>query len=344
MQTDGFTEDTIRRIVERRERTILDPVIDRWRFRKRRFVASSPREIQAAVDGLRNHAVHYDGFADSLGDTDSVETLRQLMMFRALGPHRFALPLSMAVDEAYRRAAEMRIGASEREFPPFEVATYRVPSFYGQPIEFEAWLGNVVNSFGFEQYFYRSSTANIRPRIDDVVIDAGAGFGDTALAFAAAVGPGGKVYSFDPMPAHQEVFGANAARNPALAPRIEFVGRALGDIADRNLRFKLQGAGSRFSNDGDVVVATETIDRFVENTGLDRVDFIKMDIEGAEQMALAGARNTIARFRPRLAISIYHSLGDLLAIPELVKSLNPGYRLHLGHYSNHLEETILYAA
>lgn len=344
MRTDGFTEDTIRRIAERSERTILDPIVDRWRFRDRRFVPSDPREIRAAVDDLRKHRVRYDGFAASLDDAESIETLRQLMMFRALGPHRFALPLSMAVDEAYRRAAEMRIGASEREFPPFEVATYRVPSFYGQPIEFEAWLGNVVNSFGFEQYFYRSTSANIRPSLDDVVIDAGAGFGDTALAFAAAVGPGGKVYSFDPMPAHQEVFVANAARNPVLAPRMEFVGRALGDNADRTLRFKLQGAGSRFSNDGDVDVATETIDRFVDKGRLTRVDFIKMDIEGAEQMALAGARNTIARFKPKLAISIYHSLADLLAIPELVKSLNPGYRLHLGHYSNHLEETILYAA
>lgn len=344
MQADNFTEETIHRIDARRDRTIANPVIDRWRFRERQFAPSTAASIDAAVGDLRRYASQYNELAASLSDEASVETLRQLMMFRALGPHRIALPLSFEVEDAYRQSEAMRIGSSARKFPPFDFATYRVSSFFGQPIELEAWLGNIVCSFVFEQYFYNRSETSIRPDTNDIVIDAGACFGDTALAFAAASGKGGKIYSFDPTPAHQETFLANVERNPSLSPRIELVGRALSDVADQSLRFKVQGAGSRFSTEGDLIVSTETIDRFVEQRGLSRVDFIKMDIEGAERSALVGARRTIERFRPKLAISVYHSIEDILTIPNLLRAMNPRYKLFLGHYTNHLEETILYAA
>ncbi|HOQ45190.1 MAG TPA: FkbM family methyltransferase [Bryobacteraceae bacterium] len=73
-----------------------------------------------------------------------------------------------------------------------------------------------------------------------------------------------------------------------------------------------------------------TIDKLVEELKLERVDYIKMDIEGAEQRALAGARNTIARFRPRLAISAYHLPDDPEKIPEAVFRAWSGYRMECG--------------
>ncbi len=77
-------------------------------------------------------------------------------------------------------------------------------------------------------------------------------------------------------------------------------------------------------------VELTTIDKLVRELALDRVDFIKMDIEGAEQRALAGARETLARFRPRLAISAYHMEDDPKRIPELVRAAWPGYRMECG--------------
>ena len=61
--------------------------------------------------------------------------------------------------------------------------------------------------------------------------------------------------------------------------------------------------------------------------GLDRVDFIKMDIEGAERHAVAGARQTIARFAPRMALSVYHRPDDPEVIRELVLSARPTYQM-----------------
>jgi hypothetical protein len=108
------------------------------------------------------------------------------------------------------------------------------------------------------------------------------------------------------------------------------------------LAFTAAGAGARTSETGTLRVKTVTIDSMIENGILPRVDFVKMDIEGAESAALTGAANSIHRFKPQLAISVYHSLDDLLRIPLQVKALCPDYRLYLAHYTAHAEETVLY--
>jgi hypothetical protein len=69
-----------------------------------------------------------------------------------------------------------------------------------------------------------------------------------------------------------------------------------------------------------------------------------MDIEGSESDALAGAYDSIARYRPMLAVCVYHKPADLWEIPLAIKRRFPFYRLYLGHYSLHGEETVLYCA
>ena len=77
-------------------------------------------------------------------------------------------------------------------------------------------------------------------------------------------------------------------------------------------------------------VPLTTIDKIVAELGLARVDFIKMDIEGAEREALDGARRTIAAYKPRLAIATEHLPGDPEQIPVLVHGLWSGYRMQCG--------------
>jgi FkbM family methyltransferase len=72
------------------------------------------------------------------------------------------------------------------------------------------------------------------------------------------------------------------------------------------------------------------IDKLVSELNLSQVNFIKMDIEGAEQRALRGAQATIARFHPRMALSAYHTPGDPERIPELVRQAWTGYRMECG--------------
>jgi FkbM family methyltransferase len=80
---------------------------------------------------------------------------------------------------------------------------------------------------------------------------------------------------------------------------------------------------------GAVRVPLTTIDQLTRELNLPRVDFIKMDIEGAEQKAIAGARQTIARYRPRMALCIYHLELDPVMIPKLVREIVPDYRMQV---------------
>ena len=94
---------------------------------------------------------------------------------------------------------------------------------------------------------------------------------------------------------------------------------------------------------GEFSVKTLSIDDLVAQNGLDRVDFIKLDIEGAELRTLKGAEHTLNRFHPLLAISLYHSLDDFVDIPAFIRGLDFTYEFFLDHFTIHREETVLFA-
>lgn len=83
-----------------------------------------------------------------------------------------------------------------------------------------------------------------------------------------------------------------------------------------------------------------SIDEFYKD---ERIDFIKMDIEGAEGFALRGGADTIRRDRPVLAICIYHSPEDFVGIPIYLKNLLENYTFSILHHTNEYVESILYA-
>ena len=74
-----------------------------------------------------------------------------------------------------------------------------------------------------------------------------------------------------------------------------------------------------------VTVSLVTIDSLAASLALERIDVIKMDIEGAERPAIAGATRTLARFHPRLAIAMEHLPDDPITIPAAINSLGLGY-------------------
>lgn len=80
----------------------------------------------------------------------------------------------------------------------------------------------------------------------------------------------------------------------------------------------------------------------IDDIDFERVDFIKLDIEGAERNCLEGARKTIEKYHPRLAICAYHLQDDLLVLYEFIKSLHGSYDIKLRHYKDSSGDTILY--
>ena len=91
---------------------------------------------------------------------------------------------------------------------------------------------------------------------------------------------------------------------------------------------------------GTEKVPADSIDHVLNG---ERATFIKMDIEGSEYQALLGAEQTIKKYHPRLAISLYHKPEDVLEIPYLIHKMNPDYRFIIRHYASNMTETVLYA-
>lgn len=177
----------------------------------------------------------------------------------------------------------------------------------------------------------------------DVVIDAGGCWGDTALYFAAR--GAAQVYVYEFIPSNIKIFEQNLALNPQLAERIKLVEKPVWENSEVDLSFEDHGPASRVAAAGvySGTIQTLSIDDLVKQRGLRKVDFIKMDIEGAEFQALKGAAETIRVHKPKLAISVYHQADDLIVIPAYIQSLNPDYEFHLDYYTVVGDEIMLYA-
>ena len=94
-------------------------------------------------------------------------------------------------------------------------------------------------------------------------------------------------------------------------------------------------------NDSEIIIPALPIDEVIDLS--DRVTMIKMDIEGSELEALKGAKETIQRDKPKLAICIYHKPEDMWEIPLYIKELVPEYRLYIRHHTAAQADTVLYA-
>lgn len=97
----------------------------------------------------------------------------------------------------------------------------------------------------------------------------------------------------------------------------------------------------RMNEDGEKSVELSTLDILCKKHGF-TPSYVKFDIEGAELEALKGAQEIINTFRPRLAVSIYHSDRDMVEIIREIKSRHPFYSFYIRHYSGFFAETVLY--
>ena len=103
------------------------------------------------------------------------------------------------------------------------------------------------------------------------------------------------------------------------------------------------GLGSKIVDSYDKDDADEiksvSIDEFLN----EKVSFLKADIESYEYKMLLGAKKTIKKYNPKLAICIYHNVVDFYQIPLLIKKICPNYCISIRHYTNRLSDTVLYA-
>ena len=288
-------------------------------------------------------------FYDLLEDEVSKDLLLQLVAFRLLGLTKVKLPLN--TPDFWNGIKEIEALADQNNYLQTSFMNWRLPlidiTSKGIPVQFYFLPGGVYIDFFAKQYQFNNGSKIIKAEKGDYVIDAGGCWGDTALYFSWEVGASGKVFTFEFIPSNIEIFSKNLSLNPDLEKRVTLINRPVWENSNETMYYIDNGPGSRVfmeeEESFDGKSSSLSIDDLVAMHSIPRVDFIKMDIEGAEPYALRGAVETIRKFKPKLAIAIYHSLEDFVNIPKFVHDLGLGYELHLAHCSIHQEESILFA-
>ena len=142
-------------------------------------------------------------------------------------------------------------------------------------------------------------------RSGDNCLDVGANVGGVALALAKQVGPTGQVHCFEPGPPFAERLRRNLEINPNLARRVSVHEVGLSNEAG-TLRWSQDPEhpwnGGFVPRDVILDLPVKTLDEFVRENRIDRVDFIKIDTEGMELEVLVGGRDTLLSHRPVLVL------------------------------------------
>ncbi|MDR3128914.1 MAG: FkbM family methyltransferase [Tannerellaceae bacterium] len=182
-------------------------------------------------------------------------------------------------------------------------------------------------------YGYEDGAFDVTVKKGDVVIDAGAWIGDFS-AYSAV--KGATSYAFEPI---KQTFQTLCKTAEFYAGSIHSVQKGLGEKT-QELTITI-GEGLNVGN--SIIMKQEhhvnaekisitTLDQFVAENNLTKIDFIKADIEGAERDMLRGASHVLKTFAPKLAICTYHLPDDPYILKQIILDANPNYTVvHLRH-------------
>lgn len=183
------------------------------------------------------------------------------------------------------------------------------------------------------------------PKKNDIVLSAGAYYGETTIWFANKVGQDGKIYAFEPSETALKKLRENIDKN--YITNVAVIPKGVYSVTG-NQAFLLQDKTHDDANKivaigGNSNIETIKIDEFISENGIDRINFLKLDIEGAEYEALCGAKQTIKKYKPKIAVCIYHKPEDLWNIILLLHNIVPDYKFSIAHKSPGFGETVLFA-
>ena len=181
-----------------------------------------------------------------------------------------------------------------------------------------------------KQYFEPFLNLNVN---GESFVDVGGFDGNTTLSFIKRCPNYEKIYFFEPEPHIMEIAKKKLSGNK----RIEYCQFAASNKKGI-LHFNSNNSASSVSDNGEIEIQAIKIDDIVNS----KVTFIKMDIEGSESVAIEGAKETILRYHPRLAICVYHKGTDYIEIPKHVLAIRNDYNIYLRHYTEGVTETVMF--
>ena len=201
-------------------------------------------------------------------------------------------------------------------------------------------LAKLLVSLRARQYF---DCPGMKTTTDEIFVDAGVLDGTSTLNFIKwANGNYKHAYLFEP-----NVEALDVIRKNLYLERFTLFSKGLWH-RETNLGFVTHSNSSESFSVFEVDTKEDNKDTVpvttLDNTLLDTpVTFIKMDIEGSELNALRGSEALICKYRPKLAVCIYHKPEDVIDIPKFILDCYSGYKFYVRHYALAEYETVLYA-
>lgn len=194
--------------------------------------------------------------------------------------------------------------------------------------DIEALAGFVENQKN--QYFENFLEIGNKPLS---FLDVGGFDGETTSDFLKIANEGSKSVILEPEPQNYEICKDKFINNPAVT--VICVGAG---SEEKLVRFNANGSESVISEEGNLEIKIIEIDKLQQGP----FDLIKMDIEGQELEAISGAKQTISKYSPKLAICVYHKPEHFWEIPLAILSINQKYRIFLRNYTETIYETVMY--
>ncbi|HEY0412875.1 MAG TPA: FkbM family methyltransferase [Allosphingosinicella sp.] len=160
-----------------------------------------------------------------------------------------------------------------------------------------------------ERWVLENYTQAYTPSSGDTLVDVGAGVGEEALVFSRLVGPSGRVFAIE---AHPETF-ACLQRSLARSGRDNVTALHCA-MADRDGELGMSDRSAHLTNsvllpgESASTVPARSLDSLVRELGLERIDYLRMNIEGAERLAIAGMAESVGKIR-----NIFISCHDFVA-------------------------------
>jgi FkbM family methyltransferase len=195
-------------------------------------------------------------------------------------------------------------------------------------------VGGMLYAYGCLDYWYELAIQHMLAP-GSYCFDIGAHIGYYSLRLSKWVGESGRVFSFEPVPYTYSFLERNLRRNHATNVTVQqaAIGNREGTVrmaAESGARL----GWSTIADSGNLEVRCATVDSEIQRLGLERLDFIKIDVEGFELQALAGAENTIRQMRPKIMFEVNRwALGEHngspAALEEFFKSHD--YSLFVAH-------------
>lgn len=186
----------------------------------------------------------------------------------------------------------------------------------------------MLHTFAWSQYCIPGL---VEARPGNVVLDVGAGIGDTAVHFSHSMQNQGLIYAFEPLALNIDSLRLNLRQNNCR--NVTIIQKAISDTT-KELFFGFEEIESSTSvhalaeQDGGVAVPAISIDDFVRSHSI-HVDFIKADIEGAELDLLRGAEQTLREQHPNCALALYHKQEDFRILPQFIASCSEKYTFYI---------------